>query len=144
MNPGFRSWQAGVAHADDVEQIKNLVESVGGDLERLQPQQFIVARDSDQRIIGCVRLKPYPGFYELASLAIASEWRASGVGREVVNSILKSHQGPVYLICEDQVIEFFRRFGFGLIPMSEILPGLESKIARYAAEAGHINVMRRD
>ncbi|HEU0020780.1 MAG TPA: GNAT family N-acetyltransferase, partial [Dehalococcoidia bacterium] len=84
------------------------------------------------------------GFYELASLAVASEWRASGVGREVINSILKSHQGPVYLICEDQVIEFFRRFGFGLIPMSQILPGLESKIARYAAEAGHINVMRRD
>jgi hypothetical protein len=25
-----------------------------------------------------------------------------------------------------------------------MLPGLESKIARYASEAGHINVMRRD
>jgi N-acetylglutamate synthase-like GNAT family acetyltransferase len=144
MNPETGSWQVEAAHSDDVEQIRDLVDSVGGDLDRLQPEQFRVARNSEHRVIGCVRLKPYPGFYELASLAISNQWRASGVGRELVNTLLKSHQGPVFLICEDQVIEFFRRFGFGLIPPSEIPPGLESKIARYRSESGHINVMRRD
>jgi N-acetylglutamate synthase-like GNAT family acetyltransferase len=127
-----------------MEQIKDLVESVGGDLDRLHPEQFVVTRDAEQRIIGCVRLKPYPGFYELASLAVSDNWRASGVGREMVNALLNSHQGPVFLICEDQVIEFFRRFGFSLIPGSEMPPGLEQKITRYTAESGHINVMRRD
>lgn len=144
MNQVTKSWQVGAAHPGDIDQIENLVASVGGDLERLQPEQFVVARDSEQKIIGCVRLKPYPDFCELASLAVSNGWRASGVGREVVSSVLESHQGPVHLICEDAVIEFFRRFGFDLIPMSEMLAGLESKIARYVAEAGHINLMRRD
>lgn len=147
--PVPKSWQVGPAHPEDLKQIEKLVASVGGDLERLQPEQFIVARhsvarDSEQQIIGCVRLKPYLGFCELAILAVSNEWRASGVGREMVGRILESHQGPVYLICEDAVIDYFRRFGFDLIPMSEVLPGLESKIARYTAVAGHINVMRRD
>jgi len=42
------------------------------------------------------------------------------------------------------VIDFFRRFGFDLIPMSKMLSGLHSKWERYAAEVGHLNVMRRD
>ena len=144
-----KSWQVQAAQSDDLEQIQNLVASVGGDLERLQPEQFFVARhsgttDSEHNIIGCVRLKPYPGFCELASLAVSNRWRASGVGRELVSRLVESHQGAVYLICEDAVVDFFRRFGFDLIPQSEMLPGLESKVARYTAEAGRINVMKRD
>lgn len=144
MSPGTGSWQVGAANSDDMEQIKDLVDSVGGDLDRLQPEQFVVARDAEQRIIGCVRLKPYPDFYELASLAVSGNWRANGVGRAMVNGLLQSHRGPVFLICEDRVIEFFRRFGFELMPSSRMPPGLESKIARYTAESGHINLMRRD
>jgi N-acetylglutamate synthase-like GNAT family acetyltransferase len=117
---------------------------VGGDLEDLESQQFVVALDSREQVIGCGRLKPYPGFYELASIAVKDEWRASGVGRAVVSQLLASHQGPVYLICEDDVVDFFHRFGFDLVPMSEMLPGLQSKWERYVAEVGHLNVMKRD
>ena len=41
------------------------------------------------------------------------------------------HEGPIYLICEDDVVDFFRRLGFVLIPMSEMLTGLQSKWQRY-------------
>ena len=120
-----------------------MVASVGGDLEYLRAEQFVVARQGKGAVIGCGRLKPYPGFCELASLAVVSEWRASGVGREIVDELLKMPDDPIYLLCEDDVVEFFRRFGFVLIPMSKMLAGLQSKWERYLAEAGHINVMRR-
>ena len=77
MNQVSKSWQVQDAQSDDLEQIQNLVASVGGDLEHLQPEQFFVARhsvttDSEYNIIGCVRLKPYTGFRELASLAVSN------------------------------------------------------------------------
>lgn len=138
------TWQVRQAQPDDLPAIEALVASVGGDLEDLETEQFVVALDNEQRVIGCGRLKPYPDFCELASIAVKDEWRTSGVGRAVVSQLLTSHQGPVYLICEDDVVEFFRRFGFDLIPMSEMMPGLQSKWERYVAEVGHLNVMKRD
>jgi N-acetylglutamate synthase-like GNAT family acetyltransferase len=138
------TWQVRKGRPEDLPVIEQLVASVDGDLEKLKAEQFVVALDSEQRIIGCGRLKPYPGFCELASIAVKDEWRASGVGRAVVSQLLRSYQGPVYLICEDDVVDFFRRFGFDLIPTSEMLPGLQSKWERCVAEVGHLNVMRRD
>ncbi len=138
-----RTWSVQKAHPEDIAGIAELVATVGGDLEDLRAEQFVVARQGSEVVIGCGRLKPYPGFCELASLAVVPEWRASGVGREIVDELLKMPGEPIYLLCEDDVVEFFRRFGFMLIPMSKMLTGLQSKWERYLAEAGHINVMRR-
>ena len=138
------TWRVRPARPEDLPGIAELVASVGGDLEDLQAEQFVVALDTEGHIIGCGRLKPYPGFCELASIAVKDQWRSTGVGRAVVSQLLISHQGPIYLICEDDVVEFFRRFGFDLVPMSERVSGLQSKLERYIAEVGHINVMRRD
>ncbi len=144
-----RTWSVQKAHPKDIAGIAELVATVGGDLEDLRAEQFVVARQGPGGVSGigevieCGRLKPYPGFCELASLAVIPEWRASGVGREVVDELLKMPDEPIYLLCEDDVVEFFRRFGFMSIPMSKMLTGLQSKWERYLAEAGHINVMRR-
>ena len=130
----------------DLPAIAELVAAVGGDLEDLQAEQFLVVRAGSTnrgKIVGCGRLKPYSGFYELASLAVNGEWRNSGVGRSLVAELLTWHEGPIYLICEDDVVDFFRRFGFVLIPMSGMLIGLQSKWQRYVAQLGHINIMRR-
>ncbi len=138
-----KAWSVRQALPEDLSGIGQLVASVGGDLEDLRAEQFVVARRGQGAVIGCGRLKPYPGFCELASLAVLADWRASGVGREIVGELLKMPDEPIYLLCEDDVVEFFRRFGFTLIPMSKMLTGLQSKWERYLAEAGHINVMRR-
>ncbi|MFQ6031074.1 MAG: GNAT family N-acetyltransferase [Dehalococcoidia bacterium] len=137
-------WQVRPARDADLPAIDALVASVGGDRENLAAHQFSLAQEEDNRIVGCGRLKPYPGFCELASLAVEEECRASGVGRGIVSQLLERHQEPVYLLCEDDVVDFFRRFGFGLIPKSEMPPGLTVKWHRYVAEIGYINVMRRD
>jgi N-acetylglutamate synthase-like GNAT family acetyltransferase len=142
--PVSAAWRVRPARPEDLPSIRELVTSVGGDLEDLQSKQFVVAADAEDKIIGCGRLKPYPGFCELASIAVSNGWRSTGVGKAVVRRLLESHQGPVYLICEDNVVEFFRRFGFDLVPRSEMASGLQSKLERYIAQVGNINAMRRD
>ena len=137
-------WQVRPALPEDLEQIEKLISSVGGDQDQIETDQFAVARDTNQQVIGCARLKPYPRFVELASLAISDKWRGSGIGREIISQLLREHQGPVYLVCEDHLIGFFREFGFEPIPISEMLPGLESKLERYTTQSGHINIMRRE
>lgn len=123
--------------------IEALVAAVGGDLEDLQEEQFVVAAEDDT-ILGCGRLRPYPDCWELASLAVAAEAQTRGIGGSVVKSLLKPHEGPIFLICEDQVVGFFRRFGFRVIPTSQLPSGLGPKWQRYRAKATTLNLMLRE
>ena len=139
-------WIVEPARPGDLPAIAELVAAVGGDLEDLLAEQFLVGRVGSTvqgKIVGCGRVKPYSGFYELASLAVLREWRNSGVGKSIVAELVTWHEGHIYLSCEDDVVDFFRRLGFVLIPMSEMLTGLQSKWQRYITQLGHINVMRR-
>lgn len=103
----------------------------------------MVAEEPDGTILGCGRLRPYPDFCELASMAVAREAQARGVGRGIVSSLLERYKGPVYLICEDNVVDFFRRFAFGLIPETDMPAGLRPKWEYFAALADHMNLMWR-
>ena len=124
--------------------IQALVAAVAGDGDGLQQDQFVVAEGNDGVILGCGRLRPYPAFCELASLAVSDEARARGVGRDIVNSLLARYQGAIYLICEAEVVDFFRHFGLELIPETGMPEGLRPKWDFYCAQAGAMNLMRRE
>ncbi len=121
--------------------IEDLVAAVDGDREDLREDQFVVAEDEDGAILGCGRLVPYPGFRELASLGVRDGLRARGVGREMVTRLFDRYLGTIYLVCEDQVVGFFRRFGFE--PVADTPAALVPKWRRCNAQAVRINVMRR-
>ena len=137
-------WKVRPAQVTDIFAIEGLLVSADGDLENLAEDQFVVAEDEDGAILGCGRLRPYPDFCELASLAVDQEARAGGVGRGIVSSLLERYQGPIYLICEDNVVDFFRRFRFECIPETDMPAGLRPKWEYFAALTGHMNVMRRE
>jgi N-acetylglutamate synthase-like GNAT family acetyltransferase len=137
-------WKVRPAQVTDIFAIEGLLVSADGDLENLAEDQFVVAEDEDGAILGCGRLRPYPDFCELASLAVDQEVRARGVGRVIVSSLLERYQGPIYLICEDNVVDFFRRFRFECIPETDMPAGLRPKWEYFAALTGHMNVMRRE
>lgn len=124
--------------------IESLVAAAEGDREGLREDQFVVAEADDGVILGCGRLRPYPGFCELASLAVSEQARARGVGRDIVNSLLARYQGAIYLICEDNVVDFFRRFGLERIPESEMPEGLRPKWDFFCSQAGAMNLMLRE
>ncbi|MCH7997542.1 MAG: GNAT family N-acetyltransferase, partial [Chloroflexi bacterium] len=106
-------WQIRAARVDDLPAINRLVSSVDGDLHQLDVQEFLVAEDADGAILACGRLRPYPDFCEMASLAVNRSARTQGLGRAIVAGLLDLFPGKIYLVCEDQVVEFFRPFGFG-------------------------------
>lgn len=136
-------WKVRPARAADIPAIESLLVSAEGDREDLASDQFVVAADEDGAIVGCGRLRNYPDFCELASLAVAQESRADGVGRGIVSSLLERYQGPIYLVCEDGVVDFFRRFRFECIPETDMPVDLRPKWEYFGAVTGHMNVMWR-
>ena len=137
-------WQVRQARATDIPDIERLLIAADGDREELRKEQFVVAAEDDGTILGCGRLRPYLAFCELASLAVTKEAQAGGVGGELVATLVKMFLGPIYLICEDGVVDFFRRFDFGLIPDSDMPAGLRPKWEYFVGHAGPMNVMLRE
>ena len=82
-------WQVREALADDMAAIERLVAQVSGDHYRLEPGQFVAAESESAGILGCGRLRPYPGFCEVASLAVDEHRRTKGVGRAIVARLLE-------------------------------------------------------
>ena len=123
--------------------IQALVAAVAGDREGLREDQFVVAEGQNGVILGCGRLRPYPAFCELASLAVSDDARARGVGRDIVNNLLARYQGEIYLICEGNVVDFFLRLGLERIPETGMPEGLRPKWDFYRSQAGAMNLMRR-
>ncbi len=136
-------WEIEAAKAADLPEIDELIAAVDGDRVDLASDQFVVAKSEDARILGCGRLRPYPEFCEIASMAVADDVRAKGIGRAIVSRLLEQYSGTIYLICEDEVVEFFRRFEFRLLPESDMPEGLRPKWDYFCAPAGSMNLMRR-
>lgn len=134
-------WQIREARNDDLTAIEKLVESVDGDLDQLDQGQFVVAQSGNGTVLGCGRLRPYPEFCELASLAVDQERRTNGVGRAIVARLLEMYPSDIYLICEDHVVNFFTHFGFRPVPVAEMPAGLQPKWRHFSSMAGTLNVM---
>ncbi len=137
------AWRTRPAEAADLPAIEQLVTLAQGDSEELREDQFVIAQHLDGAILGCGRLRPYSGFWELASLAVADDARSKGVGRAIVEGVLSRTTAPVYLMCEDHMVGFFRRFDFELIQPEEAPLGLQPKLEYCTGNIGHMNVMLR-
>ena len=136
-------WEIEAAKAADLPEIEEMIAAVDGDLVDLATDQFVVAKSEDAWILGCGRLRPYLDFCEIASMAVADDVRATGIGRAIVERLLEMYEGTIYLICDDDVVEFFRRFGFDLLPESDMPDGLRPKWDYFRSPTGSMNLMRR-
>ena len=136
-------WEIEAAKAADMPEIEDLIASVGGDRVDLATDQFVVAKSEDAWILGCGRLRPYPDFCEIASMAVADDVHATGIGRAIVERLLEMYEGTIYVICDDDVVEFFRRFEFSLLPESHMPEDLRSNWDYFCSATGSMNLMRR-
>ena len=74
---------------------------------------FTLAVNHHGEIIGCGQLKRHrDGSTELASLAVSKRWRRMGVGRAVIESLIDSYEGRLWLTCRSELIPLYERFGF--------------------------------
>ncbi|HSH04359.1 MAG TPA: GNAT family N-acetyltransferase, partial [Anaerolineae bacterium] len=85
--------RAGVA-ADEAE-IKGLIKEYGLNPLGLDWRRFLVAVDGAGNFVGCGQLKPHgDGSLELASLAVVRAWREKGVGRLLMEGLMRRGERP--------------------------------------------------
>jgi N-acetylglutamate synthase-like GNAT family acetyltransferase len=105
---------------DDLPSIKNILLSVGGDSSDIETSPFILACE-DEEIVGCVRLKKLAAdSFELASLAVIPEHRGQNIGSQLVQRIVKTQSGKIYLLCFKDRQPFYDQNGFGEIDKNHL------------------------
>jgi N-acetylglutamate synthase-like GNAT family acetyltransferase len=90
---------------------------------------FLVARGDDGRLLGCVGLEVYGDVGLLRSLAVASEARGSGIGKNLVEGLfdLARSKGVATLYLLTTTAEtYFPRFGFERLARDQAAPELEA------------------
>lgn len=116
------------ATVDDMSFIRETVERLRLDSERLEPEQFIVVRRQGvDGIIAFGRIKPYSETYELGAMAVVEEERGRGWGELVVRELINRFpQDEVYVTTD--IPEYFERLGF--LRTDILPPELSEKLSR--------------
>jgi N-acetylglutamate synthase-like GNAT family acetyltransferase len=109
------------ARETESAQIKDLIHLVGINPMDLDWKRFVVAVNERDEMIGCGQLKPHgKDILELASLAVYPEQQGKGVGRAIIQDLLKDSPRPLYLMCESSVGRLYEKFGFREISYEEM------------------------
>ena len=69
--------------------------------------------EEEGRIVGVRQVKiPKNGTREVASGAILPECRRRGISTRLMNAVLASERGPLYLMCDERWAFYYEQFGF--------------------------------
>lgn len=118
------------ARQSDFPAIRALVRLVRINPMHLDWRRFLVAVTPEEVLIGCGQIKPHrDGSEELASIAVAPEWRKQGVAREIIKHLLEHHPGRLYLTCRASLGAFYARFGFRRVS-EEAMPPYFRRVSR--------------
>ena len=107
----------------DFPAIRRLIYAVQINPMGLDWRRFIIAVDSDDRLVGCGQVKRHKdGSLELASIAVLPEWRKQGVARAIILHLLEIQPRPLYLTCRGRLGPFYEKFGFQEVTAPADLP----------------------
>jgi len=107
------------AQETDKKELLKILKTLDLFYPSLSLKNFWVA-EKNRKIIGVVQLKKYADFLFLSSLGIIEGERKLGIGAALLREILKNAKKNVYLYTIQP--EFFKKFGFEIIPSSPKLP----------------------
>ncbi len=97
----------------DSSKIRALVRAVNINPIGLDWHRFVVASNLVGEIIGCGQVKSHrDGSLELASIAVQPDWRGLGVARTIIEHLLVTHPGELYLTCRAGLEPFYNKFDF--------------------------------
>jgi amino-acid N-acetyltransferase len=139
------------ARSGDESGIKHMVRAARINPTGLDWQRFVLATTSQGEVVGCGQIKPHQdGTHELASIVVEPEWRGQGIARLVIEHLISSHSGPLYLTCRGGLESFYTRFGFASLS-PDAMPPYFRRISRLANVLGvfglareGLRVMRRE
>lgn len=143
------------ATASDQPAITAIVRAAGINPFNLHWPRFLVAEaDVPPRIVGVAQIKAHgDGSRELASLAVVPDHQGEGIGGALIQALLASEQGPLHLMCRNDLEGYYVRFGFRALRPAEMPPYFRrmtraadiffALAARFGGKR-HITVMRRE
>ena len=100
------------ATAEDQAAITDLIHRARLNPRDLDWRRFVVAV-ADDHVVGVAQLRTHrQGTRELASVAVESSLRGSGVGSGLVETFITGAEGTLYLMTRRETEGYFARFGF--------------------------------
>ena len=113
-------------------------------------RRFVVACLPDGEVIGCGQIKSHrDGSWEMASITVKRSWRGQGIARAMIDSLLSSFNGDLYLMCRSKHTGLYEGFGFRVIDEDE-MPRYFRKVKQLArlselllSEGEHLVIMKR-
>jgi amino-acid N-acetyltransferase len=135
------------AASSDLESIRRLLSELAlpaAGLEEWWPH-FTVA-ESDEAIVGLAGMERYGDGILLRSVAVHPSWRSSGLGRALVDTVLRHarREGSqdAYLLTTTAE-QYFPRLGFSVIPRSAVPTSVQSSMEFREACPASAVVMHR-
>lgn len=111
------------ATASDAAAIRRIIAIAHINPTSLSWQRFVLATNQEGQIVGCGQVKPHrDGSQELASIAVQPEWRGKGIARAIIERLLQTHPGTLYLTCRSPLGPLYQNFGFRIISAGEMPP----------------------
>jgi N-acetylglutamate synthase-like GNAT family acetyltransferase len=115
-------------NSGDFQLICDYIREFELDNRDLQPGQFTAAfRNSE--LVGFGRLRKHIDCIELCSLGVIAPLRRKGIGKAIVNDLIKNLSPKIYLVCI--IPEFFSPFGFEITTVYPV--SIKSKV-NYCSE----------
>jgi len=119
------------AQAPDFPAIQAIIRNAQINPMGLKWDRFLVAVDQENRVIGCGQIKPHSdGSDELASIAVKPAWRGQGVARTIIERLISTHQGDLYLTCRASLGSLYKKFGFSRITDTQVMPVYFRRVTR--------------
>ena len=123
------------ARETDSKPIKELIHLVGINPTGLDWKRFVVAVNAQDQVIACGQLKPHgEAILELASLAVWPEFQGRGLGRLIIEELLKKSPRPLYLMCMSKNGGLYEKFGFRILEYKD-MPRYFQRISKLAGFA---------
>lgn len=130
-----------LAAPEDSSKIRKLVLKGHINPTGLDWHRFVVAVNSADDVIGCGQIKPHrDGSHEVASVVVEPAWRGRGVARAILEHLLASQEGPLYLMCRSTLGPLYEKFGFRALKYAE-MPRYFQRVSRLA---GIIEPLRKE
>lgn len=111
------------AGSNDEAHIKRMVRAARINPTSLDWERFVLATTPAGEIVGCGQIKPHrDGTRELASIVVEPHWRGQGIARQIIEHLVVSHPGTLYLTCRGGLESLYTKFGFVSLSQDEMPP----------------------